>query len=667
MIGQTAHQHILFLSIALRCSGMLIEFQRLSGLRAPIRYGSAASFHQFKSVSNDFFSGTDAILPANLSLQTLGPKDIKLHHFSVLTWNILLPNSQDNWWNHKMYASWIPMNKREWSHRQRLIQERLLGTDSDIVCIQEADGETFENDFSFMKDAGYAACLHKKFRFRCATFFKKNKFVIEREAHKDRVLLTELRSTENNQILIVANCHLSGGAAPERRLRQVHEALDQVRKWKSKAASTVDAQRKSNRPSVKNIQRSEEYLRLLEKAGVIVCGDFNSDGQTGVRRLLVEGSVDPEWREPQYPDVPLTSSQRDQHLGRFADSAEQMYKANVCDGDYGEIPTFGSRPATSVVPNLASLLLLPVPGESIERTQFGHQVAKGLAKNLKLQEFSESEVEEAFKRIDLDGNNVIDAAEVLELIDSVYVAVYGREPTHSEQDKFFDGFRGQEADVGSDFKLSREELTENLMALRQELEGGSEGSELVEIRTEADANRMITRFSPALITALDHVFDELSSDGEVLNEDEAERFLIKVNGQLGRGGTARHTAAIFRKKNEMGQVSSLNRKEWYGIFARELGEGKWWQVVYDLEEFGAKLLDTSNNPATGGQDVCPHYLGWLDYIYFNTDRLTCAGVQEPLTNSEWSKIYDDGDALPNEWHPSDHLPVAAVLTWKEYQ
>jgi len=645
---------------------MLVNFQRQSGLRAPLGHNYAVSSLCPTAIPHDFSSEIDGILPAKVSLQTLEPTDSSLGHFSVLTWNILLPNSKDNWWNHKMYAPWVPMSKREWPHRQKLIRERLLRTDSDIVCIQEADGETFDEDFSFMKEAGYAACLHKKFRFRCATFFKKDKFVMERESHKDRVLLTELRSVENNEILILANCHLSGGAAPERRLRQVHEALDQVRKWKSKATSVVDAQRSSNRPSEKNIQKADEYLRLIEKAGVIVCGDFNSDGQTGVRRLLVEGSVDPEWREPQYPDVPLTSSRRDQQIGQFADSAEQIYKANVCDGDYGEIPTFGSRPATYVVPNLASLLLLPVPGESIERTQFGYQVAKGLAKNLKLQAFSESEVEQAFERIDLDGNNIIDAEEVSELIISVYMTVYGREPTHPEQNKIFDGFRGREAGGDSDFELSREELAENLMALQQELEGGSEGSELVEIRTEADANRMVTRFSPKLASALDHVFDKLSSNGDSLVEDEVESFLIKVNGQLGRGGTARHISAIFHKKSELGQPSSLSREEWYGIFARELGEGKWWQVVYDLEEFGANLRNTQNDPTTtSSRDACPQYLGWLDYVFFNTDRLVCAGVQEPLTSFEWSKIYDDSDALPNEWHPSDHLPVAAILAWKE--
>ena len=72
--------------------------------------------------------------------------------FSLLSWNILLPNSQDNWWCHKQYSSSVAMDKRTWKHRQSLIKERLLHSAADIVCIQEADGDTFEADFDFMKN-----------------------------------------------------------------------------------------------------------------------------------------------------------------------------------------------------------------------------------------------------------------------------------------------------------------------------------------------------------------------------------------------------------------------------------------------------------------------------------------------------------------------------------
>lgn len=156
--------------------------------------------------------------------------------------------------------------------------------------------------------------LHKKFRFRCATFFKADKFQVERESHKDRILVTTLRSIGSGKMLYVTpqppswllplhacfillifscvpsgpsdaprprnviNCHLSGGAAPDKRLRQVHAALEQIKKWRDKAASALTTQKNAKRPSAKNIAQAEEMLQSEDQAAVIVCGDFNSDG-----------------------------------------------------------------------------------------------------------------------------------------------------------------------------------------------------------------------------------------------------------------------------------------------------------------------------------------------------------------------------------------------------
>jgi hypothetical protein len=170
---------------------------------------------------------------------------------------------------------------------------------------------------------------------------------------------------------------------------------------------------------------------------------------------------------------------------------------------------------------------------------------------------------------------------------------------------------------------------------------------------------MIDRFSPLLKCALDQIFEKFSSDeGETLTKEEVAEFLMKINGQVDRGGTSRHAAAVFEKKTEALKSAVLTRQDWYGIFARELGEGKWWQVVYDLEVCGATLRSP---PANGtGQ----HYQGWLDYMYFDSGQLACMGVQEALTDDERCRIYNDGDALPNEWYPSDHLPVAALFSWQ---
>jgi len=340
------------------------------------------------------------------------------------------------------------MSARQWPHRHSLIKDRILQSNADIVCIQEADGETFDQDFEFMKIAGFDHVLHRKFRFRCATFYKRDQFTLENEAHKDRALVTALRSkssedtdssskidgkdteqqeTEDN-ILHIINCHLSGGAAPERRLRQVHDGLDQIRKWNNAIQLEHTKYKKQGKRQAKNIARTLHKMNEYKDCGIIVCGDFNSDGNTAVRKLLVDGYVDSDWYEPQYPTLQLTSKRKEQKFGTFIDAAELAWNGNVCDGDYSELHSLNKqlRPATYVVPNLASLLLKPVSQEQgPHRTQFGLQIAQGLATTLSLKDFCQSELDAAFDTVDEDKNGILDQDEVLTLLESAYVSTYG--------------------------------------------------------------------------------------------------------------------------------------------------------------------------------------------------------------------------------------------------
>lgn len=699
---------------------------------------------------SDAASTTVPILPAREPLPSFIGEDSD--QFSLLSWNILLPNSQDNWWCHKQYSSNVDMDKRQWKHRQSLIKERLLRSAADLVCIQEADGDTFEADFAFMKDHGYDHVLHKKFRFRCATFFKRDKFMLDQASHKDRTLVTSLRCTATDRVLHLVNCHLSGGAAPERRLRQVHDGLQQIQKYINNLELDLEKKEKFKNPSPKLIAKAEKALDEYQSAGVVVTGDFNSDGNTAVRKLLVEGVVEPEWREPQYPKLVLTSKRRDHSFGCFVDAAELAYGSNVCDGDYGECNPLinGTRPATYVVPNLASLLVLPISEQKgPPRTQFGIQIARGMASALNLHDFCTQELDRAFDLVDRDGNGSIDEKEILTLLESVYVSTFGQQ-IEQERNNFFRGFgqgrndgltreefitrlKALQNDVegerkafglakgldlqqlstaemegmfekidldsnglldedefqhlletayvyiyGEEIKnkrveffkaftkdderdneeLTKEQFTERLLALHQELDGGRTGSELAEVRTEADVQKMIERFTPLLRHSLDEVFSRFSENDETLTQEEVNRFLIMTNGELGRGGTFRHVKEILDKKKKLqDNPAELTRADWYGVFARELSEGKWWQVVYDLEVCGSNVR--AHHKSNRGDQF---YEGYLDYIYFA--KIACVGVQDALTDSERSKIYSDGDALPNEWHPSDHLPVSAIFSWE---
>ena len=51
----------------------------------------------------------------------------------------------------------------------------------------------------------------------------------------------------------------------------------------------------------------------------------------------------------------------------------------------------------------------------------------------------------------------------------------------------------------------------------------------------------------------------------------------------------------------------------------------------------------------------------FDALYFTTDSLRLAAVQEPLPAARMGELLRGESILPNEWHASDHLPVAAAF------
>lgn len=125
------------------------------------------------------------------------------------------------------------------------------------------------------------------------------------------------RQDAEGRLAVVVNCHLTGGPAPERRMRQVFDALDTVRKETAKVmnypqsaaggieaeGSIADSQVGGKKTSGAGSKRSGKAGSDASKVPVIVCGDMNSDGRTAVWELLRNGVVAASFREEGYPEV----------------------------------------------------------------------------------------------------------------------------------------------------------------------------------------------------------------------------------------------------------------------------------------------------------------------------------------------------------------------------
>jgi mRNA deadenylase 3'-5' endonuclease subunit Ccr4 len=169
-----------------------------------------------------------------------------LEHLSVLSYNILLPNSVDAWWTYKMYGPPLPKElqyQSSWEYRRDLLKKRVELVNADVVCFQEVSPKSFEQDFEFMQALGYDGVeLFKKGRFRPATFWKTSHCELAMPSvHKDRCLLTAFRLNNNNnnnnnpttnnnndstqQNWYICNVHLQAGNKGPRRVRQINEAI----------------------------------------------------------------------------------------------------------------------------------------------------------------------------------------------------------------------------------------------------------------------------------------------------------------------------------------------------------------------------------------------------------------------------------------------------------
>jgi endonuclease/exonuclease/phosphatase family metal-dependent hydrolase len=220
-----------------------------------------------------------------------------VEQLSVMTYNVLLPNSMDGWWTYKMYSPNVDPEVSSWQYRRNLLKGRIAEINADVVCLQEISPASFEDDFKFMwEDLGYDGYeMFKKGRFRPVTFWKTSHCrLASPPVHKDRSLITAFQKVKNNNndndnkppYWYVTNCHLQAGQQGPRRVRQIHEAI--------KGVVTLAKKLKEDKP--------ETNLRL------VVCGDFNGGAEAGAIRFLEDGYVDSTLQED---GEPVTSSRKD--------------------------------------------------------------------------------------------------------------------------------------------------------------------------------------------------------------------------------------------------------------------------------------------------------------------------------------------------------------------
>jgi len=178
--------------------------------------------------------------------------------------------------------------------------------------------------------------------------------------------------------------------------------------------------------------------------------------------------------------------------------------------------------------------------------------------------------------------------------------------------------------------------------------------------------------TPEFTAALDAAFYKLSGGQATMDKAAVEKYLIaicrgevsqpfaRMEGDVVAAEKAREpwSYELKRMKEDFERLGEerLSRDAFIETYSREVKEGKFWLPEHDLRVLGCAGV---HEPADGPCELL------YDHLYF-TPALRLLGVQAPLTRERMKVVFGSPwDTLPNEWHPSDHLPVAAVFALEQ--
>lgn len=158
--------------------------------------------------------------------------------------------------------------------------------------------------------------------------------------------------------------------------------------------------------------------------------------------------------------------------------------------------------------------------------------------------------------------------------------------------------------------------------------------------------------------------------GKVMNVDDVERWLLTINGKVGRGSEFRAAVRLMKSAGNVNGISReefggdetnaseaekvgglempsegiLSREDFISIYEEELRGGKFWGIAHDLAILGEPL------PQAG-------------IFRSRFDRIYCTNAVEVTAVMD----FDSACPCPNEREPSDHLPIAASFTIRTHK
>jgi mRNA deadenylase 3'-5' endonuclease subunit Ccr4 len=172
---------------------------------------------------------------------------------------------------------WVDEETRKWDTRLKLLKDVFIALNTDIICAQETETYTFEEDFQFMTECGYGAVKpvakdeREHGHTKPSIFYKSARFRLTWHNPRSRTVLVQFQDKFTEKFFYVINCHLQGGTnSADQRLFQMRSALQQLQ--------------------LHMITQKIERKNLA----CFICGDMNATSHDPVHSLLKNGCLSPE-------------------------------------------------------------------------------------------------------------------------------------------------------------------------------------------------------------------------------------------------------------------------------------------------------------------------------------------------------------------------------------
>jgi len=193
--------------------------------------------------------------PLNLSKPKHG-------RITIATYNTLRRNYEFSFQKH------VKEDHREWGLRLEMLHKQLKGFEADLLCLQECELGTIEEDFSKSLMAQGYGYVHADPKggvdfTKPLIFFKRDKLRLRWHSPRSRLVIAEFEVIESGHIILVSSIHFTSGFDPSKRFGEARSLLKRLDTRRSET-NPKDVFRNRSATASRSVSRGARFRKNRE-------------------------------------------------------------------------------------------------------------------------------------------------------------------------------------------------------------------------------------------------------------------------------------------------------------------------------------------------------------------------------------------------------------------